>query len=159
MLSLKRKVLKAMYLSLTVMVTFLFLSFLAQDIEAAPFAYITNSGSNNISVIDTATNTVVATVPVGILPYGVSVNTAGTRVYVANQGSNNISVIDTVTNTVVATVPIGSMAMPSGVSVNPAGTRVYVTNFGSTIGLCDRHSDKHGSCDSSGRVPASYGFR
>lgn len=33
--------------------------------QAAPFAYITNSDSNNVSVIDTAANTVVATVAVG----------------------------------------------------------------------------------------------
>ena len=34
----------------------------------APFAYITNSGSDSVSVIDTATNTVVKTVAVGISP-------------------------------------------------------------------------------------------
>ncbi len=32
---------------------------------AAPFAYITNYGSNTVSVIDTATNNVTATVTVG----------------------------------------------------------------------------------------------
>lgn len=32
---------------------------------AAPFAYITNKGSDTVSVIDTATNTVTATVTVG----------------------------------------------------------------------------------------------
>ena len=37
--------------------------------QAAPFAYIPNGGSDNVSVIDTATNTVVATVPVGDLPW------------------------------------------------------------------------------------------
>ena len=31
----------------------------------APFAYITNTGSNTVSVIDTATNTVIATVAPG----------------------------------------------------------------------------------------------
>src|SRR5262245_29756448 len=36
--------------------------------QAAPFAYISNSGSANVSVIDTATNTVTATVPVGDHP-------------------------------------------------------------------------------------------
>ena len=39
---------------------------------AAPFAYITNNASNNVSVIDTATNTVTATVNVGTTPYGVA---------------------------------------------------------------------------------------
>ncbi len=41
--------------------------------EAAPFAYVTNQGSTNVSVIDTASNTVVATVPVGTSPEGVAI--------------------------------------------------------------------------------------
>src|SRR3990172_2459907 len=93
-------------------------------VQAAPFAYITNSNSNNVSVIDTATNTVVATVVAGSGPNGVAVNPAGTRTYVTNGSVNNVSVIDTATNTVVATVAVGSQ--PNGVAVNPAGTRAYV---------------------------------
>ncbi len=37
-------------------------AFLAGAVEAAPFAYITNGLSDTVSVIDTASNTVVATV-------------------------------------------------------------------------------------------------
>ncbi len=107
--------------------------------HAAPFAYIPNSGSNDVSVIDIATNTVVATVPVGTNPQGVAVNPAGTRVYVANFGSNNVSVINTATNTVVATVLVGTN--PWGVAINPAGTRVYVTNQSSTISVIDATSN------------------
>src|SRR2546425_13328919 len=46
---------------------------------ATPFAYIPNSGSNNVSVIDTATVTVVATVGVGINPiaFGQFIGVAG----------------------------------------------------------------------------------
>ena len=80
---------------------------------AAPFAYITNTGSNSVSVIDTATNTVVATVAVGFAPLGVAVNPAGTRVYVANNGTNSVSVIDTATNTVVTTVTVGEIGRAS----------------------------------------------
>jgi YVTN family beta-propeller protein len=46
--------------------------------QAAPFAYITDSDSNAVSVIDTASNTVVATIPVGGFPRGVAANRAGT---------------------------------------------------------------------------------
>ena len=67
-------------------------------------AYVANKGSNNVSVIDTATNMVTTTVPVGTSPYGVAVNPAETKAYVANKGSNNVSVIDTATNMVTATV-------------------------------------------------------
>ncbi|MCD4798749.1 MAG: YncE family protein, partial [Methanosarcinales archaeon] len=38
------------------------LSFAPIVASAAPFAYITNYGSNNVSVIDTSTNTVTANV-------------------------------------------------------------------------------------------------
>ena len=37
---------------------------------AQPFAYVTNGRSNSVSVINTTTNTVVATVAVGIHPLG-----------------------------------------------------------------------------------------
>ncbi len=77
-------------------------------------AYITNYGSNTVSVIDTATNTVTATIPVGIDPYGVAVTPDGSKVYVANVGSNTVSVIDTATNTVTATIPVGSRSPRRG---------------------------------------------
>ena len=41
------------------------LGLLASPAEAAPFAYVVNNGDNTVSVIDTATNTVVATDPGG----------------------------------------------------------------------------------------------
>ena len=85
--------------------------------------YVTNQNSDTVSVIDTATNTVVATIAVGDGPYAVAVDPAGTRAYVANLFSNNVSVIDTATNTVVATIPVGNS--PYAVAVHPAGTRVY----------------------------------
>ncbi|MDQ1251304.1 MAG: hypothetical protein QG646_377 [Euryarchaeota archaeon] len=93
----------------------------------SPFAYITNSASNNVSVIDTASNNVTATVNVGSLPFGVAANTNGKKVYVANYLSNNVSVIDTATNTVTATIDVGNL--PFGIAVNPQGTRVYVANY------------------------------
>ena len=40
--------------------------------SAAPFAYITNTDSHKVSVIDTATNTVTASVPLGLGPYGIA---------------------------------------------------------------------------------------
>ena len=43
-----------------------------------------NQGSNDVTVINTATNTVVATIPVGSQPIGPAVTPDGTRVYVTN---------------------------------------------------------------------------
>ena len=54
------------------------------------------------SVIATATNTVVTTIPVGTAPRGIAISPDGATAYVANTGSNTVSVIATATNTVVA---------------------------------------------------------
>jgi len=92
-------------------------------------AYVTNlSGSvlsGSVSVIDTTTNTVVATILVGTSPSGVAITPDGTRVYVTNI-FNSISVIDAATNTVVATIPSGQL--PTGIAITPDGTRAYVVN-------------------------------
>jgi YVTN family beta-propeller protein len=45
---------------------------------------VANVSSNNVSVIDIATNTVVATIPVGLIPVGVAITPDGTRAYVIN---------------------------------------------------------------------------
>ena len=84
----------------------------------APFAYIHNKISNNVSVIDTANNTVVATQ----IKTGITVDLPETRVYVVT--SRNVSVIDTTTNAVIATIPPSS---GDGIALDPAGTRVAVT--------------------------------
>jgi YVTN family beta-propeller protein len=94
---------------------------------AAPFAYVSDFGADTVTVIDTASATVVATVPVGPGPLGVAVNWAGTRAYVGNS-NGTVSVIRTDTNSVAATVPAGDVNR--GIAVNPAGTRVYVASAG-----------------------------
>lgn len=81
-------------------------------------------------------NTVTATVGVGLNPYGVVVNPAGTRIYVTNDSGASISVIETATNTVTATVNVGKAS--SGLAIDPAGTRLYVANeLDNTISVVD----------------------
>jgi YVTN family beta-propeller protein len=72
---------------------------------AAPFAYIPN-GQSSLSIIDTATNALTATIPVGQHPCGVAVRPDGRRVYVSNFDDGTVSVIDARTNVVVATVAV-----------------------------------------------------
>lgn len=99
-------------------------------IKATPapvyFAYIANQFSNSVSVVNTTTNTVVATVPVGAHPTGVAASADGSSVYITNNGDNTVSVINTATNTVSATIPVGTA--PYGICVSPDGNRVYVAN-------------------------------
>ncbi|MFJ4792546.1 IPT/TIG domain-containing protein [Kitasatospora purpeofusca] len=98
----------------------------AQATAGGRSAYVTNLRGNSVSVVDTASGTVTATIPVGRFPEGVAVSPDASRVYVVNDGDNNVSVIDTATNTVTATVPVG--AIPGPVAVSPDGSRLYVGN-------------------------------
>ncbi|WP_103108862.1 YncE family protein [Brevibacillus reuszeri] len=103
-------------------------------------AYVTNSGTlealgNTVSVINTATDTVIATVTVGNAPIGAAITPNGRRVYVPNQFDGTVSVIDTATNTSIATIPVG--IRPLLVAITADGTRAYVTNAG-TVGVLDK---------------------
>ena len=107
-----------------------------QNSSIASFAYVTVSGDNAVSVIDTATNNVAQTVNLGTYsyPFGVAVSPDGTKVYVANcsaSGNGTVSIIDTTTNKVTSTVKVGSW--PAGVVISPDGTRIYVANSGDVI--------------------------
>jgi YVTN family beta-propeller protein len=97
----------------------------ARPAAAAPFVYVGNFVDNTISVIDTATNMVVATLPSGAVG-GIAITPDGTHAYVTNPNASAVSVIDTSTNAVVATVGVGSF--PGGVAVTPDGAHAYVTN-------------------------------
>lgn len=93
--------------------------------------YVTNLGSGNgsghVTVINTATNSVLPPVIVGNNPTGISIAPDGSRVYVSNYGSNTISVISTSTNTVMATSNIGTT--PYGNCVTPDGISLFVTRY------------------------------
>ena len=87
--------------------------------------YVVNRGSNSVSVIDTTSNTVTATISVGTGPEYVTL--VGTDLYVSNRGSNNISVIDTVNNTVTTTISVGTQPIWSLL----VGDDLYVSNISS----------------------------
>ena len=69
--------------------------------------YTSNFHTNNVSVIDLATNTVIETIPVGQFPSGIALHSTGSRAYVPNWVSNSVSVIDTASNTVIQTITVG----------------------------------------------------
>jgi YVTN family beta-propeller protein len=100
----------------------------------AQFAYITNKTDNTVTAINVANNTVIATIPVGHYPLGVTVSLDGKWAYITNYWSNSVSVINTATNTVTATIPVKSY--PEGICVTPDGSKVYVANqYSDTISV------------------------
>lgn len=92
-------------------------------------AYVANADDNTVSVIDTATKTVVATIAVGDEPQGVAFAPDGATAYVTNIKDNTVSVIDTATRTQTTTIAVGRSPQSIAVAVTPNGPRAYVPNF------------------------------
>src|SRR2546429_9963984 len=76
----------------------LFLAFALTATAAGPKAYVGNFKDNSVSVIDTGTGTVVATVPVSAGPHGMTATPDGRMGYVSGDGSSEVSGIDASTD-------------------------------------------------------------
>jgi gliding motility-associated-like protein len=95
-------------------------------------AYIPNRNANSLSIVNLSTNSVVATLPVGILPTSVTINKVLNKVYVGNQGNGSngsITVINACTNTIEATITGFGPGQPSGIACSPNGQRLYVPMY------------------------------
>jgi YVTN family beta-propeller protein len=84
---------------------------------------VVNGGSNNITVIDGATNNT-TTVGVGNGPFAAAVNPVMNKIYVVNAGGN-VTVIDGVTNNATA---VAAGVGPVFAAVNPVTNRIYVSD-------------------------------
>lgn len=114
-------------------------------------AYVTNFGSNNftpvgttVSVVDLQSNTIKATITVGIQPSGVAITPDGDFAYVTNYSTvyngpaftiltsaqGAVNVIDTKTNTVVSQI-VGVGLAPGAIAISPNGQFGYVSNYAS----------------------------
>ena len=101
------------------------------------FAYVTNGGSNTVSVFDAINLRLDRQLQVGQNPTGITANPKRNEVYVVNtggsqgsvQGNGSLSVIDTEKNAVAATIAVHKL--PYFVDVDPTGDVAYVANSGS----------------------------
>ena len=86
-------------------------------VNAAPFAYVPNEGSGTVSVIDTASDEVVATIPAGKKPRGLAIS--GDWLYVSDQPNNRLQMIDLKMRAAAGTIALGES--PEGVYASPDG--------------------------------------
>ena len=93
--------------------------------------YVPNQGSGTVSVVNTATNTVINTITVSTNPQSVAFTHDGSIAYVCDEGitTNNVDIINVATNTVVGTITAGSY--PSALALSPKSSLLYVSNYGS----------------------------
>ena len=96
--------------SLAAMLAFL----IAPPASGGPLAYVANFVSNNVTVIDKTSNSVVNTIalPGASGPYGVAANTEGTKIYFSNYLNGSISVLDTTSGVAVTFSRVGHAPVP-----------------------------------------------
>ena len=102
----------------------LLLALLPGFTSAATLAWIPNASSNDLSVLDTANNSVSGP-PVALSATPVGVAVAASKVYVTHD-SGDLAVIDKTTRNV--TTPLNFGIGTLGVTLNRDGTRLYVSN-------------------------------
>jgi YVTN family beta-propeller protein len=103
--------------------------------------YVTNSGSDCVTVIDRQQDWVVGTIAVGRSPMGVATSPDQTKVYVANSGSNSISVIDKAAMRVIKTISNFGYS-PAELAFSGDGRWLYATNPNSdNVSVIDTASD------------------
>lgn len=103
------------------------------------YIFVANSGSergasdNRITVIETATHRVAATIEVATNPLDLALSADGELLYVTHANEKTVSIIEVATLTARPSrirVPPAVVRGPYGVAISPDGARLYVTDIG-----------------------------
>ncbi|UVH59018.1 plastocyanin/azurin family copper-binding protein [Variovorax paradoxus] len=96
----------------------------APALAAGPKAYVGNFKDSTVSVIDTGTERVVATVPVAAGPDGIMVAPGGRSVFVSGSSASTVSEIDASTDRVARNIDVGKG--PQGLAMTADGKWLLV---------------------------------
>lgn len=91
--------------------------------------YVANLLGSTVSIIDTASSTVVIHLGLGMNPLGLAVTPDGGQVYVANTSSDSVSVIDTGSNMVVDTIAVGDGPTAFGSFIASLPPEIFADGF------------------------------
>jgi YVTN family beta-propeller protein len=113
---------------------------------------VPNLGSNDLSVIDTPTNTVAPTAITTFSgPLAAAARSDQSLVYVTNIGDNTVSVAETASNTVTAAVSVG---MDLHIALSPDNSARLRGEPGQQRCYRDLHGKGDGPREGSGAIPA-----
>ncbi len=86
-----------------------------------------NGSKGSVSVIDPKNDTVIRTIPAGVLPLVIGFNPNNANAYVGNQDSRTVSVIDPKNDTVIRTIPVKLVeGVPTDVVFNPKDGNMHL---------------------------------
>jgi YVTN family beta-propeller protein len=122
------------------------------------YAYVTNGGSNTVTILDVVNVRLDRELAVGQNPVAVAVSPTRNEVYVVNSGSaggqGSVSVVNAENNTVAATIQVHRQ--PASIEIDPKGELAYVANSGSnTISVLDLKARREIAQIGAGEEPAA----
>ena len=120
------------------------------------YAYVTNGGSNTVTILDVVNVRLDRELAVGQNPIAVAASPTRAEVYVVNSGDpggqGSVSVINAENNTVAATIPVRSK--PVSIDLDSTGNLAYVANSGSnTISVLDLKARRETAVIGAGEEP------
>ena len=116
-----------------------------------------NGRSNNISVLDSASNTIVATVPLPGKPEFPQADGQGS-VFVNIEDKNEIVKLDAASRKATATWPLPGCESPSGMAIDRGKQRIFSVCDGGKMAIVDSQSGKVLGLASIGDSPDAAGF-
>jgi YVTN family beta-propeller protein len=93
--------------------------------QTGTYAYVTNQFSSNVGVIDLATDTQEATIPVSGDPFRVVLSPDGALLFVTGN-ADSLFIVDVATRAIITRLAVGLDA--NGLVADYTGTRLYVSN-------------------------------
>lgn len=122
------------------------------------YAYVTNAGSNSVSVIDVVNVRPEREIAVGQNPVAVAASPTRNEVYVVNSGAaaglGSLTVINAESNAAVAT--IGLRRQPVSIDVSADGKFAYVANSGSnSVSVVDLEARREVAAIGAGEQPVA----
>jgi YVTN family beta-propeller protein len=122
------------------------------------YAYVTNGGSNTVTVLDVVDVRLEREIAVGEDPVAVAASPTRNEVYVVNQGAagrdGSISVINAENNTVAATIAVHRQ--PVSIEIDSTGELAYVADSGSNaISVVDLKARREIAAIGAGEEPAA----
>jgi len=109
---------------------------------------VANNLANTVDLVDVASRTITASVPVGSFPYGALFSRDGRNVFVSNWADATISVVSATTHAVTATIGVGNH--PSTMILRGSSQLVVADSNSDAVSLVDTRTNRE-----TGRISVS----
>jgi gliding motility-associated-like protein len=99
---------------------------------SGPLGYTANYYGGTVSVFNTLSNKVIATISVGKQPLSIAIHPDGSKIYIGNSNFNTIQVINTATNKVSDVITVGTERLDFNLVITNDGKFLYATTQSSS---------------------------